>query len=297
FSYICLSRDNSALWRRFLETGTHRVRPQAGTTCTKALSVEPSNFRLVVAALARSDWRYRKGKIAKFLEGGEAIRRFYPTGCRKDTLLRVDPVCLKEFSAKQRTQSSSHRRPAFFKGSCGGASANASILTRLVVRGDEGSLRRTLKRTGTQLSIRDRICMVLDDASGPILVEWASPSGDTALHVASRYGHLALAERVMACLNNEDTAKAFANRRNLLGETAAHVALDCNHAPIAMMLVDKYGCNTRLADQAGRTVMSLLSKEKAGAAIPARQSVGNGGININGLALNLGRRNQSVVSD
>ncbi|KAF4685427.1 hypothetical protein FOZ60_006547 [Perkinsus olseni] len=155
--YICLSRDNSALWRRYLETGTHRVRPQAGTTCTKALSVEPSNFRLVVAVLARSDWRYRKGKIAKFLEGGEAIRRFYPTGCRKDTLLRVDPVCLKEFSAKQRTQSSSHRRLAFSKGSCGVASANASILTRLVVRGDEGSLRRTLKRTGTQLSTRDRV--------------------------------------------------------------------------------------------------------------------------------------------
>ncbi|KAF4685430.1 hypothetical protein FOZ60_006547 [Perkinsus olseni] len=112
------------------------------------------------------------------------------------------------------------------------------------------------------------ICMVLDEASGPMLVEWASPSGDTALHVASRYGHLALAERVMACLNNEDTAEAFANRRNLLGETAAHVALDCNQAPIAMMLVDKYGLNTRLADQAGRTVMSLLSKEKAGGAIP-----------------------------
>ncbi|KAF4727213.1 Vitamin K epoxide reductase complex subunit 1-like protein 1, partial [Perkinsus olseni] len=98
--------------------------------------------------------------------------------------------------------------------------------------------------------------MVLDEASGPMLVEWASPSGDTALHVASRYGHLALAERVMACLNNEGpvreifllgwsphhTAEAFANRRNLLGETAAHVALDCNQAPIAMMLVDKrYG--------------------------------------------------------
>lgn len=52
------------------------------------------------------------------------------------------------------------------------------------------------------------------------------------------------------------------NRRNLLGETAAHVALDGNHISIATMLVEKYGCNSRIADQAGRTVMSMMSRFK-----------------------------------
>lgn len=41
--------------------------------------------------------------------------------------------------------------------SCERESANSSILTRLVTRGDEGSLRRILKRIGDRLSTVDRV--------------------------------------------------------------------------------------------------------------------------------------------
>ncbi|KAF4661044.1 hypothetical protein FOL47_006856 [Perkinsus chesapeaki] len=277
-TYICLSRDNSAVWRKFLEPGIYQIRPQAATTCSKALLADPSNYRLVVAALARSDWRYRKATLGKFLDKGQFKRRFYPTTWRKRLLLRVDPTILKDFSARHHAIDPCVRRPSQRAVAVvpEGRGATATLVSRLALRGDIGSMQRTLKRVGHQLGNEDRVAaiqgalaterlttematcvvlggpgvgsctssnkvsMLLDGRSASAIADWSSPSGDTGLHIAAR------------CRRS-----AFASRRNLLGETAVHVAVDFKQSAIALSLVDQILVHWGITEPGGHLDLSL----------------------------------------